>query len=268
MADAVAPTQIFTARMVRELKGAPLSVLILLLSADQPVSNQWLETMSGYSDKPIAQALHLLSSPEYQIVVRTYKGWRISNGFNFALISRRNSVPTTTTILINKDNDNEVVAVDTENLRFMRNLEACKECGIGEPSASQISDLEHITPEFIHAHKQALSRGETIGLAIVRIKNNEPIRKNSETIEPVTYSMEATDNDDQPESERIPDHIRELWGQLDDVIEPKGKVRAQYSATRLISYVDNTLHVKTIGDLQSLQMIFSQVSNQIQLAEV
>ena len=68
----------FTVRMVRELKGAPLAVLMLIGLAKMPVSNEWLCQMSGYTDKPVSLAVKLLSSPEYQLIVRVGDGWAIN----------------------------------------------------------------------------------------------------------------------------------------------------------------------------------------------
>lgn len=178
--DVVVP-QVFSARMVRELKGAPLSCLILLAVAGGPVHNEWLCRMSGYTDKPISQALKLLSSPEYQIARRTRGGWVISKAFQLVLSdeSRNFSVPTTTTSteLLDKEST-EVVVVsrnfsDFEDDGFVANLEACKRAGIAEPSASLIAGLDHVTPEYINAHVAGLVKGDRLGLAIVRIKNNE-----------------------------------------------------------------------------------------------
>jgi hypothetical protein len=183
---------VFTSRMVRELKGAPLACLILLMICDGGVANEWLCRMSGYTDKPIAQALKLLSSPEYQLIRKTRGGWSISKGFQLALYdeSRKNSVPTTTTSgneLINLINT-EVVVVSRKNSDsesgeeeipsdderiYLQNLEMCKAVGIGEPTASRISELQHVTPEFIESHVRNLDVHEKIGIAILRIKNNE-----------------------------------------------------------------------------------------------
>lgn len=177
--------------MVRELKGAPLSCLILLIMAEMPVSNEWLCMMSGYTDKPIAQALKLLSSPEYQMAVRVSRGWRIAKGLQMVLplINRNFSVSATTAIdsLNTELNDSVVVEVgrnfsetleEHENPNFDDNLKMCKRLGIGEPSASRISDGfnvlgEPIVPGFIKAHVESLARGEKVGLAIIRILNGE-----------------------------------------------------------------------------------------------
>lgn len=171
----------FTARMVRELKGAPLSCLILIAIAG-PVDNAWLCRMSGYTDKPVSQALKLLSSPEYQLINRGRGGWRLTAQPQMILDnspapeSRNNSDSTTTLKLIklNKDNESIVVASrkNSDSL-YQANLEACKAAGIFDSVAEQIAELEHVTPEFVSAHKSDLKKGETIGLAIVRIRNNE-----------------------------------------------------------------------------------------------
>ncbi len=181
MTTPVIPEQ-FSARLVRELKGAPLACFMLLLLSNDPVSNEWLCRMSGYTDKPIAQALKLLSSDEYKLVRRSRGGWILSHAFQIVLgqeESRKNSVPTTTTYINTNPIKEEVVAVSRKNsdsereAAYNANLAVCKELGIGEPNASTISDLEYVTPEFIRAHVQGLKKGETRGLAIVRIRNNE-----------------------------------------------------------------------------------------------
>lgn len=182
--------QIFTSRMVRELKGAPLACLILLIMAEMPMSNEWLCMMTGYTDKPVSQALKLLSSPEYQMVVRVSKGWRIAKGLQMALplINRNISVSATATESLSNDLINESVVVvgrnfsetleKHKNCHFEENLSMCRRLGIGEPSASRISDSfnvlgEAIDPQFIKAHVDSRARGEGLGLAIVRILNGE-----------------------------------------------------------------------------------------------
>lgn len=193
------PPPVFTLRMVRELKGAPLSCLILLIASSNPVSNDWLCMMSGYTDKPVAQALRLLSSPEYQLVKKARGGWVLAKDFQAALgsESRNFSVPAAA---VNIDslsiNDSESVVAgrnfsdsDSDPV-FFANLEACREVGIGEPSASLISGLDHVTAEYIRNHAKGLKRGEGIGLAILRMRNNEvaPEVNTEESGDVVRYS--------------------------------------------------------------------------------
>jgi hypothetical protein len=213
MADVV-PPPVFTARMVRELKGAPLSCLILLLLAGSPVSNEWLCRMSGYTDKPVAQALKLLSSPEYQMICRTHGGWRIADAFQLALMSRNISVPTTTAFNLINDSENQenlvVVAgrnfsdsLKVDNPHYEENMKTCQHLGIGEPQASKISNTfsrmgEPVTPDFIQAHVDSLQRGETKGLAILRILNDEFPRTWQEEIDelPKRSELEAQEEDE------------------------------------------------------------------------
>lgn len=69
----------FSSTMVRGLKGAPLSVLVLLMLAGQPVSAQYLEHMSGYSDKNVNSAL--LTLLEFGLVTRNGRyQWQIADG--------------------------------------------------------------------------------------------------------------------------------------------------------------------------------------------
>jgi hypothetical protein len=56
------------------------------------------------------------------------------------------------------------------------NLAMCRLYGIGEPMASRISEMKHVTPDFIQDHIKSLLPGETKGLAIVRIRCDETPR--------------------------------------------------------------------------------------------
>jgi len=68
----------FSLRLVRELKGAPLSVwMALMFAGSLPVNQAWLERSTGYSDKPIRQALYYLF--EHGFVIRVEGGWIISD---------------------------------------------------------------------------------------------------------------------------------------------------------------------------------------------
>jgi hypothetical protein len=62
-------------RMVRELKGAPLSIFIALGMVRQRVSQEWLAGATGYTDKPICHALKYLR--EVGLVDQTSSGWQL-----------------------------------------------------------------------------------------------------------------------------------------------------------------------------------------------
>ena len=81
----------FTIESIKHLKGAPLAVLLLLFFCAEPVSQAWLERWSGYSNKTIAQACHLLK--ECCLVVCTLDGWVLADQVILPPHPRRNSIP-------------------------------------------------------------------------------------------------------------------------------------------------------------------------------
>jgi hypothetical protein len=62
-------------RMVRELKGAPLSIIFALHLVTQRVTQEWLERTTGYTDKPVSQALQYLA--EVGLVDQNGSGWQL-----------------------------------------------------------------------------------------------------------------------------------------------------------------------------------------------
>lgn len=63
-------------RLVRELKGAPLSIVFVLSMAQQRVTQEWLERATGYTDKPVSQALAYLQ--EIGLADHTRSGWQLT----------------------------------------------------------------------------------------------------------------------------------------------------------------------------------------------
>ena len=47
-------------RLVRELKGAPISIILVLSFSTVRVTQEWIERATGYTDKPVSQALAYL----------------------------------------------------------------------------------------------------------------------------------------------------------------------------------------------------------------
>ncbi|OGC95284.1 MAG: hypothetical protein A2029_01415 [Chloroflexi bacterium RBG_19FT_COMBO_47_9] len=62
-------------RMVRELKGAPLSIIMVLSLVSQRVTQEYLERSTGYTDKPVSQALQYLQ--EVGLADHTQSGWQL-----------------------------------------------------------------------------------------------------------------------------------------------------------------------------------------------
>ena len=79
---------VFEVRTVRELKGCALSVLNLLGLCLSPVSQEWLERSSGYTDKPVSQALAYLREEGW--ACKTSSGWSLAEGQQLLLPASRN----------------------------------------------------------------------------------------------------------------------------------------------------------------------------------
>ena len=68
----------FTAESLRTLKGAPLSILMAMMLARQPVSAQYLESVTGYTDKPTQAGLRVLS--EFGYITRNGRyNWQLAS---------------------------------------------------------------------------------------------------------------------------------------------------------------------------------------------
>ena len=199
----------FTDSMVRTLKGAPLSCLILLAMSGQPVSAQYLERKSGYSDKVVNSALLLLQ--DYGLISRNERyAWQICGDMKqlplMNLIdedtnepeespvvendksdqiggTRRNSesekfrVPTSSSRSLTsfKTNHQDQLPLpepdDPENLRVSENLAACARFGIGEPKRTSISRLPNVTARMIAFHCiDSQAAGLRTGAAIKRLE--------------------------------------------------------------------------------------------------
>jgi hypothetical protein len=64
--------------LLRQLKGAPISVLLACYWAGQPVSHKWLVQQTGYSSYAVTQALGYLT--ECQFLTHVTGGWMITDG--------------------------------------------------------------------------------------------------------------------------------------------------------------------------------------------
>ena len=176
--------------MVRALRGAPISCLIAIALARQPVGNQWLTRVTGYSDKPISEAMKTLK--EFGLVVTNgrYDSWRLAdNNFQlpFSIEGTRNnsdSQPTTTTAYIEESNENEQKKKKGTRNNSDSIIFELRKAKIYEPTASELAGLNWVTLEYIRAHVQrAISDNTPTGLLVHRIRSGddapETIKRNN-----------------------------------------------------------------------------------------
>ena len=61
--------------LLRALKGAPMSCLVAMQIAQQPVGAAWLESATGYSNQAITKALQVLRELQVATQVGRFDGW-------------------------------------------------------------------------------------------------------------------------------------------------------------------------------------------------
>jgi hypothetical protein len=179
-------------RLVRELKGASLSILVALAFVKQPVDQAWLERATGYTDKTVGQALLYLS--ETGLVEHSPQGWQgtaavrklfsLPPGVGQTVIrpavldrSRNNSVSTAATVNLNPSQRSKSSSRSSSRGNCQANSppksstnpqvelvrQALHEAGIGEPKLSALSGLPGVTPQAVrewYAHLRRV-KGES-----------------------------------------------------------------------------------------------------------
>jgi hypothetical protein len=184
-------------RLVRELKGASLSILVALAFVNQPVDQAWLERATGYTDKTVGQALLYLS--ETGFAERTVEGWQgtraaqklfmlLSGGAQLADqksagrpsvfdLRRNNSASTAAAVNLNpsqrpksssrsrKRGNHHDHAPPKSATHPQAELvhQALHEAGIGEPKLSALAGLTGVTPQAVrdwHTHLRRV-KGES-----------------------------------------------------------------------------------------------------------
>jgi hypothetical protein len=185
-----------TATMIRTLKGCPISVVIALMVNRAPATAQWLERTTGYSDKVVLSALQFLQ--ENQFITRNGRyTWQLADGveqlpLGAALLEepeqtgtrnfsdsenlRLGEIPgpleSRSSILDPKLEKNLDLdsSDDPEKFRVEQNLAECDRQKIREPAKTRISNLPHVSAEYIRYYCKT-SNGN--GLAIRRMDRGD-----------------------------------------------------------------------------------------------
>lgn len=226
--------------LLRTLKGAPLSILLALAMEKQPVMATWLETATGYSDKPVMTGLKVLKELRF-VTQNSRYAWQLANEvrqlpFIMDLLEedqppalpmddpalpeppqgqhdsenlRLGEIPSQSLAsrLQNPESRKEIdplpdsSAADTEILRVLDSN------NIREPARSKLANLPHISARLIRYH---CTHAPNSGLAIYRIKQNWPIPDDYLThqadMPPIDSSQESP-----PDIDPLPPDFSPLW---------------------------------------------------------
>jgi hypothetical protein len=177
----------FNLATIRALKGAPLSILIAMLIARQPVGEDWLVTITGYSQNTVRNGCKFLS--EIQMIQRNgrYHGYVLTNGAaqltlgQEALSEGQNlTLPSsTTTVTLNKKekeiSEGKAVEEEARESKNDARLVMLYSAGVMEPTASRLLEKTWVTRDYLEAHIERANREDTpVGLLIHRIRSHDP----------------------------------------------------------------------------------------------
>lgn len=185
---------------LRALKGAPLSILIAMMIAQQPVGEGWLVTITGYSQNTVRNGCKFLM--EIQMIQRNsrYQGYALTNGARQLAIENNPfgerqkmtlPVSTTTDTLNKKEKEIREEKAEEEAYRASKNdsrLVLLYSAGIMEPTASRLLEKSWMTYDYIEAHIDKADReGTAIPLLIHRIRSHDPKPKDKDCQSPESY---------------------------------------------------------------------------------
>ena len=193
--------------LLRQLKGAPLSVLIALLINRQTTGEKWIIAATGYSQNKVREALTHLS--EIHLVTRAgrYEAWQLTQeGYQLPLgldlvagssgpgqiydtnqESQNLTLPalssaTTTDVVETLVTEGKAAEEEREShlLTLAANLQTLHSAGIMGKTADSLAHLPHISPEYIAFHvAKAHREGRPTGILICRLRDGDP----AETLE-------------------------------------------------------------------------------------
>lgn len=193
----------FDTRMIRELRGAPITVLVAIIALERtgcrPVTAAQLQTTTGYSANTITTALRALEDPTRSAIHRVTGGWITAEAYQLPLAYQTDENPdienrkicesdsTTTTTryeehkkriavaVINPDENRKIYDSLTPDQELVRTI-LTNDGTLGEPTCTDLATKEWIDPEYAMAHviRWAYENQET-GLLVHRLRNQDQI---------------------------------------------------------------------------------------------
>ena len=177
--------------ILRSIKGAPITCLIALLLAREPVGLGWLMRATGYTDKPITRALNVLQQLDFVTHKGGYNPWQINPQSLQVLVENLPSLTEncrkisvnlhTATAALNNQEIKEIKAAAVESLTpsKIRQISDVHKLlyaiEVGEPIASTLAKQDYMTPSYVAGHVlKAKAEKNSTALLIHRLKFADP----------------------------------------------------------------------------------------------
>ena len=141
-------------RMVRELEGPALSIFMALALVHQRVSQSWLEMATGYTDKPVSQALAYLK--EVGLASHTSAGWQLTG--------KAQQLPLANVLESGEQETDSTRQIATEDIEDGAPVEE-----VGNPVVNEVDD----------GNSDQDSRSRKVSDSIINNKDLESINKDS-----------------------------------------------------------------------------------------
>lgn len=205
---------------LRQLKGTPLAALLAVaLAAPQPVTADYVARLTGYTDKPITQALQYLADLQY--ITRARNGWMLAEALQLALPAPvDNSVETRNFSDSPSRSDDDAAYLtseliksssssDSEKFRIQQNESELRRIGITlNARTRQIISLPHVTPDYIIAHVKAAEANSKLdnprGFALTQIAAGEPVPRDFTPVRPIITDYFPAELDPDDPGEMLP----------------------------------------------------------------
>lgn len=192
--------------LVGSLKGAPISVYLVMLIVRQPLGETWIAQVTRYSQMVVHHALIYLSVKGLVRQISRFNGWvlveevaQLPLMIEAGLANIESLSPTTATAAIGRtikagqqqQQDSRLTSRTREKRESFEvdpqieaNLKALHAAGINGRTAEKLAQLQHINPNYIQAHiNYGRSRNDGIGLIITRMQDGDeaPKLRNSQS---------------------------------------------------------------------------------------
>lgn len=177
--------------LLRDLKGAQISILVALLRANRPLTKTELSDETGYDNETTTRGIKLLARRDLVLILPNGRHPTVTLAANCPQLlfpeiltaKKSQSEASSSSIYIHTDSKNLLLLEDptakksqsarqiSQSPLYTANIAALDAAGIRSPARERLADLQHVTPALITAHA---ATSPNLALAIYRIENNWP----------------------------------------------------------------------------------------------